>query len=473
MQVQDLLSAPWAIAPAKLLEMQAVYATHARGEQIDIAAIEARLNRPLANEQQEYTIREGGVAVLPIQGVIAPKANLFTRVSGGVSAQILTTQLESAMADQRVRSVLLAYDSPGGSVFGNPEFAQAVREMSSVKPVVAVSDGVMASAAYWSGSAANAVYITGPTVQVGSIGVVATHAVDPRATGITEITAGRYKRIATDTKALTQEGRDYLQAQVDHLYSVFVQAVASHRGVSAEQVLQHMADGRVFTGQQAIDAGLVDGMSSIDALVDQMAADPQAFARRRVARISALGAKPPAAAPASIRSTTPAQGSSMDRTELEAAHPQLVQAILAEGRTLGATAERERIQGIEAALIPGHEALIAGVKFDGKTSPGEAALAITAAERGLRQAAATANANAAPAPLAVVPPKPLDTAASEAAQAQQQQEAAQAEAQRAAPAGYSVQAERAALHAKARAYMAENKGVDYVAAVKAIQQKGQ
>lgn len=472
MQLQDLLSAPWAIAPAKLLEMQAIYATHLHGGQIDIAAIEARLGRPLANEQQEYSMRDGGVAVLPVQGVLAPKANMFTRVSGGTSAQILSTQLESTMADQRVRSVLLAYDSPGGSVFGNPEFGQLVREMSSIKPIVAISDGMMASAAYWSGSAANAVYITGPTVQVGSIGVVATHNFDPKATNVTEITAGRYKRIASDTRALTQEGRDYLQAQVDHLYSVFVQAVATHRGISADQVLSQMADGRVFVGQQAIDAGLVDGMSSIDALVEQMATKPEQFARRRSARITVPAVAGPA--PKSPRSTTNAQGSTMDRTELEAAHPQLVQSILAEGHNAGAAAERTRIQGIEAALIPGHEKLIAGLKFDGKTTPGDAALAMVVAERGMREAAATANASAAPAPLANVPPATFQPGAeAQAAAAAEAAAAAQASAQRVAPAGYGVHADRAALHAKAQAYMAENPGVGYVAAVKAVQQKGQ
>ena len=72
---------------------------HLRGDKIDIAAIEARLGRPLANEQQEYQMRQGGIAVLTLEGTMAPKANIFSRVSGGISTQMAGLQLESAAAD--------------------------------------------------------------------------------------------------------------------------------------------------------------------------------------------------------------------------------------------------------------------------------------------------------------------------------------------------------------------------------------
>jgi len=283
MNLAELVTSPWAIEPAKLCEILDIYATHLRGEKIDIDAIEARLGRPLTNEQREYVVRDDGVAVLSIEGVIAPKANLFTRISGGASAQMLTTQLESAIVDDRVRALVLAIDSPGGSVFGTPELAATVRELSSVKPIVAVSDGMMASGAYWVGSAADRVLVSGPTVMVGSIGVVATHTFAPswRGSKVTEITAGKYKRIATENAPLTEEGREYMQSQVDHMYAVFVDAVAGHRGVSTDQVLARMADGRVFVGQQAIDAGLVDGFGTVDAVAAQLAADPFRFRNQR------------------------------------------------------------------------------------------------------------------------------------------------------------------------------------------------
>ena len=71
----------------------------------------------------------------------------------------------------------------------------------------------------------------------------------------------------------------------------------------------------------------------------------------------------------------------MNREELKAAHPQLLEAILAEGRTEGATAERARIQAVEAQMLPGHGELIASLKYDGKTTGPEAASQVLAAER--------------------------------------------------------------------------------------------
>lgn len=428
MKLIDTLTSPWAIEPSKLREIQEIYTTHLRGEKIDLEAIEARLGRPLANEQQDYSIREGGIAVLSIEGVIAPKANLFTRVSGGASAQVLNTQVESAIADPRVKALVIAGDSPGGSVFGGPELAATVFELSKVKPIVTVSDGMMASLMYWIGSAANRVFISGPTVMVGSIGVVGTHNFKPRgATSevTTEIVAGRYKRIASDQAPLTEEGRAYLQAQVDHIYGVFVDAVAQHRGVSAEAVLEHMADGRVFVGQQAIDAGLVDGVATVDAAVEQLATDPQRYARRARATVktTAPAKKQPVSASAeagapSDEAPTPLkpQGNPtmLTREQLAAEAPELLNTILAEG----AATERARIQAVEGAVIPGHEALIAAMKFDGKSTGGDAALAVNAAERALRGRAATALANDAPKPLAAAATPAVDNTAALAAAAE-------------------------------------------------------
>ena len=289
MSLLGVLNGPWAIAPEKLQEIQAIYAAHVRGDQVDLAAIEARIGRPLANEQGSYEVVEG-VAVLPISGVIFPKANLMTQISGGASAQLLMRQVQAAGDDPKVRGLILSIDSPGGNVLGTPELAQAVRQVAAIKPTVTHSDGMLASAAYWIGSAANAIYVSGPTVEVGSIGVVMTHrdvsAAEQKA-GVrtTHITAGRYKRMGHSSAALDTESEAYLQSRVDHVFSVFVDALSENLGVSVEAMLEHAADGRLFIGQQAIDAGLVDGVSTLDALIEQMASDPSKFAKRRRARV--------------------------------------------------------------------------------------------------------------------------------------------------------------------------------------------
>lgn len=431
MKLLDLLMSAWAIVPEQLCEIQAIYAAHLRGDKIDIDAIEARLGRPLANEQQDYQIRQGGVAVLTLDGVMAPKANLFMRVSGGVSTQMATQQIESAMVDPRVTAMVLAIDSPGGSVFGTPELGATVKELAARKPIVTVSEATLASAAYWVGSAANAVYISGPTVQVGSIGVVASHSYDPQAKGTTtEITAGKYKRIASATGPLSEEGHAYMQGHVDHLYSVFVDAVAANRGTTNDSVLEHMADGRVFIGQQAIDRGLVDGMSTVDAMVEQLATNPAKFAKRRKA-VFALGGLPPKSAGAQAEGTPTEpvlldhsnpenlKGSVMDRATLEQQHPALfaqlqsefsatatatataaaTATVTATATAAGAATERKRIADVRAQTLPGHEALVEQLAFDGKTTGPDAAMAVMAAERTRIAGAAAAHAADAPKPV--------------------------------------------------------------------------
>ncbi len=420
MKLLDLLMSPWAILPGQLTEIQSIYAMHLRGDKIDIAAIEARLGRPLANEQQDYQMRQGGIAVLALEGTMAPKANIFSRVSGGISTQMAGLQLESAAADPRVKGIVLDFDSGGGSVFGTPELAATINDLAKIKPIVTVSEGMLASAAYWAGSAANAVYISGPTVMVGSIGVVSSHNFDPQSKGgKTEITAGKYKRIASDIGPLSEEGRAYMQEHVDHYYSVFVDAVSSSRGTTADAVLEHMADGRVWIGQQAIDRGLVDGYATVDAMVEQMATNPDQFTQRRKA-VFALGApnkspkSPPKPAGAQAQATPEEpvlldhsnpdlEGTTMDRETLEKQHPALFAQLQTEfnaaGQTAGAAAESQRISDVRAQTLPGHEALVEKLAFDGKTTGPEAAMAVMAAERARIGAAAAAHMADAPPPV--------------------------------------------------------------------------
>ena len=275
-----------------LHQLVAIYEAHGRGETIDIAAVEARLGRPLANEQRGYEVING-VAVLSIEGVMAPKANLITQISGGTSTQMVQLELQAAVKDPTVRAIILQIDSSGGSVLGTPELAAAVARASAVKRVVTFSDGMLASAAYWVGSGADAIYLSGSTTMVGSIGVGIAHrdvskANEAAGVKVTEISAGKYKRIAGQNDALSADGRASLQGQVDYIYSLFVDAVAAHRGTSVGAVLERMADGRMFIGQQAIDAGLVDGFSTLDALIEAMATDPGQFAKRRKSAL-ALG----------------------------------------------------------------------------------------------------------------------------------------------------------------------------------------
>ncbi len=388
MRLVDILTSPWAIKPEKLLEIQGIYRTHLRGEKIDLEAIEAKLGRPLANDPPPYEV-VNGVAVIQMEGIVAKRMSLFQKISGGVSTYHIQQQFSEAMADRKVRSILLNIDSPGGSVDGTAELAERIFAARGEKPIVAWTDGMMASAAYWIGSAADQVFISGDTADVGSIGVVASH-VDFSKLEInlgiktTEITAGKYKRIASEYAPLSKEGKAYLQEQVDHIYSVFVDAVAKHRGVSSEEAVERMADGRIFLGRRALDAGLVDGVSTMEGLIEKLSAG-----EIMAARPPAAGAVAAAFEESEDDDMKVKAGEELievqDTLEIDAKWisencPDIAGILRGEG----AAAERARIQGIEEAALPGYEEIVAEAKKDGKSTGADVALKIVKAENDVR-----------------------------------------------------------------------------------------
>jgi signal peptide peptidase SppA len=273
MRIIDVINnSPWAILPEKLLEIRAIYLTHLRGELPDLESIEARIGRPLKNERAPYSV-EGTTAIIPIEGVIGKKMNLFADISGGTSSQLVEKDFQTALADPAVKSILLVIDSPGGQVDGTENLANVIHAARGKgKPIVALGDGLMASAAYWIGSSAHEVYASDRSAKIGSIGVVATHedyskAEQNAGIKVTEISAGKYKRVASEHEPLSQDGRTTIQAMVDHVYSNFIDSVARNRGVGSQKVADDMADGRIFLGTQAVNAGLVDGIATQAALV--------------------------------------------------------------------------------------------------------------------------------------------------------------------------------------------------------------
>lgn len=288
--VLDVLNSPWAITDEKLREIVEIYSAHLRGDKIDLASIEASIGRPLDNERRSFD-SSGGTAVIPVHGVIAKRMNLMMRISGGTSTQILGDDLDRALEDPAIHSIVLSIDSPGGTVDGTQAIADQIYESRGKKPIYAVADGMAGSAAYWIASAADKVFASGDTTAVGSIGVVLAH-VDysegekKHGVKVTEITAGKYKRIAGEHAPLSKEGKEYLQGHVDHMYSVFIDNVARNRGVTTDQALS-MADGKIFLGKNAAEVGLVDGVSTIPKVVAMLNRDYFGKSLRSVATVRA------------------------------------------------------------------------------------------------------------------------------------------------------------------------------------------
>jgi signal peptide peptidase SppA len=174
-----------------------------------------------------------------------------------------------AATNPDVKHILLNIESGGGQVSGVSDTGKLIRMINDrVKPVTAFTDGAMYSAAYWLGSSAGEVYAS-KAAGVGSIGVIATHMersemLKEYGIGVTVVRAGKYKALANGVEKLSEEGKAQIQAGVDSAYRIFVDHVAEMRGKSYEFADSVMAQGREFYGQAAADAGLVDGIKSVD-----------------------------------------------------------------------------------------------------------------------------------------------------------------------------------------------------------------
>jgi signal peptide peptidase SppA len=243
--------------------------------------ISARLSAGNYQEQEEDDDNprlleiSDGVAVVSIKGSLNNDEGFWNEMFGMTGYPEIRDAMLAAANDASVKQILLDIDSGGGAVSGCEDTAKLIRLIhNQVKPVTAFTDGTMASAAYWLGSSAGNVY-SGKTAVSGSIGVISTHmeksqALKDAGIGVTVVRAGKFKALANSVEKLTAEGKAQIQQVVDAAYGIFVDHVAEMRGKSYEYADNTMAQGREFIGQSAVDAGLVDSISTFDQVMGSL-----------------------------------------------------------------------------------------------------------------------------------------------------------------------------------------------------------
>ena len=203
------------------------------------------------------------VAVIPVEGVLTKDCAWCGTTYGSIASAA-----EDAAADPKVRRIVLAVDSPGGEVTGLPETAEVIRRTAKVKPVHAVVEGISASAAYWLTSQATDITLT-PSGEVGSVGVRMMHAdiskmMDDAGIKVTELSAGKHKTELSPYHALTDEAKADMQARLDSVHANFLSDVGQGRGTRARARIRanRFGEGRMFSGHEALQHGLVDALQS-------------------------------------------------------------------------------------------------------------------------------------------------------------------------------------------------------------------
>lgn len=280
--VAEFYRTPWALPVDVYETVEAVLMRWSTGVRLDATQVAAAVgNGPAAaaarRSEAEQRSTAGAVAVIPVYGVLTHRAVDAENVSSPMtSTERLAQQIRAAIADPEVGAVVLDVNSPGGSVFGVSELGDTIYGLRGDKRIVAVASPSAASGAYWLASQADEFVVT-PSGMVGSIGVIMQHinaAEFYKQKGLekTYITSGKHKAEGNDTGPLTPETRDYMQAMSDMYYSEFVKAVARGRGKPVGEVRgESFGQGRMRTAREALAAGMVDRIDTLDSVIAGMA----------------------------------------------------------------------------------------------------------------------------------------------------------------------------------------------------------
>ena len=218
------------------------------------------------NSEKTVTVPDR-VSVINIEGTIVcgadSKENLFQQANGVTSGTIMK-QIREAAADDSVKALVLRIDSGGGSATAAEEVGRELLRFKeqTKKTIVATMGNTGASAAYWIAACASDKIYANATTLTGSIGVYMPYMNTEelfKKIGITsdKIKSGPYKDILTNDRPMTPEEKQILQNIVDEIYDQFVYTVSAGRRMETSKV-RAIADGRIYTGRQAKNIGLVD-----------------------------------------------------------------------------------------------------------------------------------------------------------------------------------------------------------------------
>ncbi len=292
--VAEFLATPWALMPERLSALAAVVMRWSGGiaaESENMIRIQADRVIRESRRQSASAQSTGGIAVLPLYGVVTQRGNMVDDVSGpgSTSTQQFSATLRQLLADDTVGQILIDIDSPGGSVYGVAELADEIQSARSQKRIVAVANSLAASAAYWIGCSASEFYVT-PGGEVGSIGVWQAHqdysqALDEAGVKTTLISAGKFKVEGNPYSPLNDEAQSFMQSRVDEYYAAFTKAVARGRGVPISQVREGMGQGRVLGADAALAQNMVDGIATFDDVLKRMRRDAKQPARPGASRL--------------------------------------------------------------------------------------------------------------------------------------------------------------------------------------------
>ena len=221
--------------------------------------------------EEEYVSGEGPqkIVVVPVEGTIASAESSVGGVQPTATPEGLSDALRQVADDTSVVAVVLEINSPGGGVTASDEMHQSILDFkrNTDRPIVVSMGDTAASGGYYISTAADRI-VANETTLTGSLGVIFqltnfSEAADKYGISQVVIKSGKFKDIGNTFREMKPEEREVFQSLVDESYDEFVSVISEGRGLSEERV-REIADGRIYSGSQAKELGLVDSFGGID-----------------------------------------------------------------------------------------------------------------------------------------------------------------------------------------------------------------
>jgi protease-4 len=222
--------------------------------------------------EEEYVAGDGPdtIAALPVEGEITPADDTVGGTQATTMPEGLADALRQAGQDTSVVAVVLEVNSPGGGVTASDEMHQSILDFkkNTGKPVVVSMGDTAASGGYYISTAADRI-VANETTLTGSLGVIiplnnfAAEAAEKYGIKQVVIRSGKYKNMGSAFREMKPDEREIYQSIVDEGYAEFVDVISEGRGIPVDRV-REIADGRVYSGVQAKDLGLVDSFGGLD-----------------------------------------------------------------------------------------------------------------------------------------------------------------------------------------------------------------
>lgn len=214
------------------------------------------------------------VGVVRIHGPVQQRTTSELMKAGGTSTEAVGAGLDSLLSDASVGAIVLHVDSPGGSSYGIEELSDKIHAAKGKKPIYAIADSMMASAAYWLGTSGDVTVAT-PGADVGSVGVYVLHLdqskqMENDGVKVTMVKSGKYKAELAPIGPLSEETHGWLQEQVDATHAKFLGALKRNRELPLDHVREKFGQGRVVSAEQALERKMVDRVMSFESLIAKL-----------------------------------------------------------------------------------------------------------------------------------------------------------------------------------------------------------